>query len=178
MQMTQQVGKDWFESAASFHFKTKRNELMQRRGMNVERTREPNEPNRTERNRTEPNERNTNLRLRVVVVVVVCKGHDTVAFARLPLRLLRAAFVAKLFSVFLFRILASSIVRSKHWLPAHKFELHGQLCSSCCLLAPGWFRQGGCEINTTCMRLLGNAASLCVSLCVCGACGWDLAKMT
>lgn len=104
MQMTQQVGKDWFESAASFHFKTKRNELMQRRGMNVERTREPNEPNGAEPNRTEPNERNTNLRLRVAVVVVyvVCKGHDTVAFARLPLRLLRAAFVAKLFSVFLY----------------------------------------------------------------------------
>lgn len=53
MQMTQQVGKDWFESAASFHFKTKRNELMQRRGMNVERTREPNEPNGAEPNRTE-----------------------------------------------------------------------------------------------------------------------------
>lgn len=144
---------------------------MQRRGMNrTERTREPNEPNKP--NGAEPNERNTNLRPRVVVV---CKGHDTVASARLPLRLLRAAFVAKLFSVFCF-FLYFVFWHPQSFAANTDFLRTSLSCMGNSVRAAGWFRLGGCEINTTCMRLLGNAASLCV--CVCGACGWGLAKMT
>lgn len=79
---------------------------------------------------------------------------------RLPLRLLRAAFVAKLFSVFIFFPSCAHPQRFvTNWLPAHKFELHDQLCLLGCRVA-----QGVGVINTTCMRLLGNTSSLCVPL--------------